>query len=245
MERDQDGMRRAPVFNVPGVVVALAATMVVIHGLLSWGLIDNDLVLLLFAFLPARELLDAPLAGIPSWMTEGAEWWSYVTYALLHADWVHLVINVFFMLAFGTFVARRLGAIRFLLLSAAGAAAGALTYLAMHAGDFAVLVGASAAVSAQMAGAARLMFARPGAFRQMGERDIRQLRAMSLREVLSNRSALAFILTWIGVNIVFGLTGIGTQGSQGQIAWEAHLGGFAAGLLLFTLFDRRSASAVF
>jgi membrane associated rhomboid family serine protease len=169
---------------------------------------------------------------------EGAKWWSFVTYALLHANWMHLAINVFFMLAFGSFLARRLGTVRFLALSAAGAAAGALTYLALHWGEIAVLVGASAAVSAQMAGAARLMFARPGALRHMGEREIRRLYALSLRDMFVNRNALSFILTWIGVNVVFGITGIGTQGQE-QVAWEAHLGGFAVGLLLFTLFDRR------
>ena len=171
-------------------------------------------------------------------MIEGAGWWTYVTYALLHADWMHLAINVFFMLAFGSFVARRLGPVPFLLLSAVGAAAGALAYGALHRGEFAVLVGASAAVSAQVAGAARLMFVRTGALRHMGEREIRQLRAMSLAEMFCSRPAITFIMTWIAVNILFGLTGIGTQGGEGQVAWEAHLGGFAAGLLLFTVFDR-------
>jgi membrane associated rhomboid family serine protease len=244
-EQDEAAPGHVPVFNVPNVVMALALTMAAIHGLMVWGPLDPHPILLLFAFLPTRELLDASLAHVPPWVSEGAKWWSYVTYALLHADWVHLAINVFFMLAFGTVVARRLGAVRFLLLSAAGAAAGALTYLVLHADEFAVLVGASAAVSAQMAGASRLMFARPGALRNMAERDIRSLPALSLREMLGNRSALAFIATWILANVVFGLTGIGTEDSQGQVAWEAHLGGFAAGLGLFTLFDRRNAPRVF
>jgi membrane associated rhomboid family serine protease len=197
-------------------------------------------IMLLFVFLPAREAYQSSLSAFPPWAAEGAQWWSYVTYGLLHADWMHLAINLFFMLAFGSFVARRLGPARFLLISAAGTAAGALAYQVVHAGEAAALVGASAAISAQMAAASRLMFAQPGALRHMGEREIRQLEPMSLREIFTNRSALWFILTWIGINVLFGITGIGSQGS-GEIAWEAHLGGFAVGLFLFPLFDRTEA----
>lgn len=243
MARDERGTPpgHVPVFNVPGVVLALALTMTAIHAFVAWGPVDAGTILVLFAFLPARGLLAASTGPFPAWVMEGAEWWSYVTYGLLHADWMHLAINVFFMLAFGGFLARRIGAGRFLLLSAAGSAAGALAYLAVHAGEIAVLVGASAAVSAQVAGTARLMFVRPGALRHMGEYEIRRLPAMSLREMSRNRLALSFILIWIGVNVVFGITGIGSQG-QGQVAWEAHLGGFAVGLLLFAMFDRNRAS---
>ncbi len=243
MAHDEKGaaLKGAPVFNVPGVVLALALMMVGIHASVAWGAVSAEEVMVLFAFLPARGFIDPSLTSYPAWVIEGAAWWTYVTYALLHADWMHLAINVFFMLAFGSFLARRLGPMPFLLLSAVGAAAGALVYSALHKGEFAVLVGASAAISAQVAGAARLMFARPGALRHMGEREIRQLRALSLAEMLASRPAVAFILTWIAVNILFGITGIGTQGGEGQVAWEAHLGGFAAGLLLFSLFDRSRA----
>ncbi|MDP9136878.1 MAG: rhomboid family intramembrane serine protease [Pseudomonadota bacterium] len=229
-------------FNVPGVVLALALTMTAVHAFTVWGPVDSEQIMVLFAFLPARGFLDSTLAPFPAWALEGAEWWTYVTYGLLHADWMHLALNVLFMLAFGSFVARRLGPLRFLLLSAAGAAAGAAAYLALHAGEIAVLIGASAAVSAQVAGAARLMFARAGALRHMREREIRNVRTLSLRETFRHRPALTFILAWLGINVIFGVTGIGTQG-QGQVAWEAHLGGFAVGLLLFGVFDRRSTPA--
>jgi membrane associated rhomboid family serine protease len=43
---------------------------------------------------------------------------------------------------------------------------------------------------------------------------------------------------WFGLNIVFGLPAIGAGlGASGAIAWEAHVGGFITGLLLFSLFD--------
>ena len=199
--------------------------------------------MVLFAFLPARGFLDSASTPFPAWALAGAEWWSYVTYGLLHADWMHLAINVFFMLAFGSYVARRLGPARFLLLSAVGTAAGAAAYLALHAGEIAVLVGASAAVGAggrrraPHVRAGRGLAAHEGARNPAGQnlersRDARPSPRADFHSHLDRRQ------------LPFGVTGIGTQG-QGQVAWEAHLGGFAVGLLLFAMFDRRSTAIKF
>ena len=48
---------------------------------------------------------------------------------------------------------------------------------------------------------------------------------------------LGFLAVWFGVNIIFGLgsISIGTDGAS--VAWQAHIGGFLAGLMLFSLFD--------
>ena len=48
---------------------------------------------------------------------------------------------------------------------------------------------------------------------------------------------------WIGINILFGATGLSITGGVANVAWEAHLGGFAAGLLAFGLFDPPAYSA--
>jgi membrane associated rhomboid family serine protease len=49
---------------------------------------------------------------------------------------------------------------------------------------------------------------------------------------------LAFLLVWFGANALFGWLGsVGMGGIQQAIAWEAHIGGFAFGLLAFAAFD--------
>jgi membrane associated rhomboid family serine protease len=49
---------------------------------------------------------------------------------------------------------------------------------------------------------------------------------------------LAFVAVWIGLNALFGLGTISFGSAPGQeIAWQAHIGGFFAGLLLFGAFD--------
>ena len=48
---------------------------------------------------------------------------------------------------------------------------------------------------------------------------------------------------WVAVNVVAGLTGLGA-GRLEVVAWQAHIGGYAAGLLLagpFDFFARRNA----
>jgi membrane associated rhomboid family serine protease len=54
---------------------------------------------------------------------------------------------------------------------------------------------------------------------------------------LRNPRALAFVLVWFGVNLLFGLTGGLGANVSGGIAWEAHIGGFLAGLIGFSMLD--------
>ena len=216
-------------FNVPGVVVSLIAAMVAVHLFRLYGPVSDDLLLYYFAFIPGRLGYDGAMNG--DLFDQGARYWSLLTYAFIHADWLHLAMNSFWMLAFGSLVARRLSTTGFLLLSGGGAVAGALAYYALHPGQSAVLVGASAAVSAQVAGAARYMFAWPQRIGWWEPELMRTGRPLSLAQTLGNRRSLTFVLIWLGLNFAFGITGFGTPEGNVLVAWEAHVGGFAAGLL--------------
>ena len=57
-----------------------------------------------------------------------------------------------------------------------------------------------------------------------------------LLPILSSQ-VIVFSLLWVGMNILFGLTGIGTMGETHAIAWQAHLGGYFVGLFLTGPFD--------
>ena len=116
--------------------------------------------LLSFAFIPARYDTSVVLGGaLPG---GGADVWTFVTYALIHADWTHLGVNAVWLLPFGSAVARRFGTLRFLAFFAVTAAAGAALHLATHAGEQFPMIGASAAISGTMAAAMRFAFQRGG-----------------------------------------------------------------------------------
>ena len=87
-----------------------------------------------------------------------------------------------------------------------------------------------------MAGASRFIFQPGGPMWGYQGALGRDLPALPLTELIRDRRVLAFVAIWFGINIVFGLVGGGSL-SEGEIAWDAHIGGFAAGLLLFGFFD--------
>src|SRR6185295_19302766 len=101
-----------------------------------------------------------PLTAYPGGV--GAAIWSFFTYAFLHAGFNHLLFNLLWLLAFGVPVARRFGAVRFLLFFLVAAAAGAAVHLAVHFGERDVVIGASASVSGAMGAAMRFAFQRGG-----------------------------------------------------------------------------------
>ncbi len=228
---------RQPVFNLPAVVSAIIAAIIAVHALSDFVLGQTGVVQLLlrFAFIPIRELSPELVEGLLP--TGGERLWTFVTYAFLHADWPHVLFNCLWIAAFGSPLAWRLGTSRFLLFSAAGAIAGAALHLALYPDSAAQLVGASAAISAHMAGAARFVFARGGPMWRPGGAPVYRQPAVSLGAALGNRRVLAFLGVWFGLNLIFGLTSAGGAIASGAIAWEAHIGGFLAGLLLFPAFD--------
>jgi membrane associated rhomboid family serine protease len=227
-----------PIFNVPRAV--LVASVVMIGVQVVRGLLPDEIditVLLTLAFIPARysgAALELP-GGYVTCVT------SFVTYMVVHGGWMHLLVNVLWMLAFGTAVARRIGTRGFFEFSILCGVAGALTHLVFHWGEMAPVVGASAAISGQMAGALRFVFF---AKRRPGERapDFLSAPLASIGDTLRDHRILAFLMFWLVLNAYFGLTAVWVGGSGGGIAWEAHIGGFLCGLLIFGFFDKTSTT---
>ncbi|CAA0098464.1 Uncharacterised protein [Starkeya nomas] len=230
--------RREPILNVPPVITVLAVVMLAIQVVRDWVSPEIGVeILALFAFIPAR--FD------PSVLAEGvlpggvaADIWTFVTYAFLHGGWTHVGLNLLWMLAFGTPVARRFGTVRFLLFFAATAAAGAGLHLLTHEGELVPMIGASAAVSGCMAAALRFMFAHEGhaVWRPDIVGNTVHYPAPPLIEAMRDRRVIGFVAVWFIINLAFGV-GAPAGIVDGSVAWEAHIGGFIVGLLLFPLFD--------
>ena len=227
-------------FNVPPVVAATIGALGLVHLVraLLLGPRADIQFLLLFAFIPARydpsQLTQGLVPG--GW---GADVWTFFTYALIHGDLTHLSLNAVWLLAFGSAVARRFGAWRSLAFFAITAAAGAGAHLLTHMGEFWPMVGASAAISGFMAAAIRFIFQAGGPLGALrGDREGSYSQpAAPLSVTLRDGRVLAFLAVWFGLNMLFGLGSISLSDGELSIAWEAHIGGFLAGLLLFPWFD--------
>ena len=226
-----------PIFTLPSTLTAYVLLLAVIHLRV---LLPPDLenwTVDVFGFIPRRydsTLLDIDFAG-----GEGAKVWTFVTYSLLHANLSHIVFNVLWLLPFGSALARRFGALRFFVFMAVTAAAGALAHLVTHEHAVAPMIGASASVSGTMAAAIRFAFVR-GSFLSFNRGDAEaaaRVPALSLTRALRDGRVLGFLGIWFGINIIFGLGSIAIGADGASVAWQAHIGGFLAGLLLFSLFD--------
>lgn len=228
-----------PILNVPRAVVLAAGVMIAVQ--VVRGLLPDEIditVLLSLAFIPARY--SGAAAELPGGYLTAVT--SFVTYMVVHGGWVHLLVNVLWMLAFGTAVARRIGTLGFFEFSILCGIAGALTHLVFHWGEMAPVVGASAAISGQMAGALRFIFF---AKREPGERipDFLHAPLADLSTTLRDHRIVGLLVFWLVLNAYFGLTSVSFGGAGDGIAWEAHIGGFLCGLLTFGFFDRTPALA--
>ena len=228
---------REPLLTLPGALTAYILLLAVIHLRVLLPPEWENWTIDVFGFIPKRY--DSTLLAIDFPGGAGARVWTFVTYSLLHANLSHLGFNVLWLLPFGSALVRRFGAVRFFLFMAVTAAGGALAHLVTHEHAVAPMIGASASVSGTMAAAIRFAFVQ-GSFLSFSRGDAdaaARVPALSLMRALRNPRVLGFLGVWFGVNIIFGVGSIAIGADGGSIAWQAHIGGFLAGLLLFSLFD--------
>lgn len=229
----QSQQTRQPIFNVPAVVLAILLACAAVHvarQVLSSS--DNNWWTAALAFIPARYgplYEDLPGGGI-------ARFTSVLTHLFVHGDFTHLAVNGAWLLAFGTPVARRTRVAGFLGLFALCGAAGALLYLAFHGLEVTLLIGASGAISGLMGAAFRFLYngldEGPRGFADA----TRFAPLSSLGQTLRDRRVMTSVVIWSVLNVLLALGAAGLT-DAGGIAWEAHIGGFFAGLFLYGWFD--------
>lgn len=218
---------REPVFNVPGVVLAIIGICAAVYLVQTYLLDDRQNGVLLYdaAFIPALYTGQY-----------GFDWFMLTrpfTYAFLHGGFAHIAVNMVWLAAFGPPLANRFGTLRFALFFAATGLAGAALFWAIHPYMEAPLVGASGAISGMMGAAARFGFQMD---RSSGSSAFAG-QPLPFADVLRSRSVMTFLAVWMVINLVTGLVGLGVEGTD-QIAWEAHIGGFLIGFFAVRLFDR-------
>ena len=243
---------RERALNLPGAVVGVLVALTAVHAVRMLVLSDEtdvDLILALsavparwtVALDPARAAEVVAAAGragalAAHVLADGPHAWTAVTYAFLHGSWAHLVVNSVWLAAFGAPVATRLGPARFLVLALACALGGAGAHALMHPLSVVPMLGASAVASGLMGAAARFVFTPARAPGWPGE-PARRPPLEPLSALLSNRRAALFLGLWFATNLAFGVLAAPLGVVEAGIAWEAHIGGFLAGLFLMPALD--------
>ena len=216
----------APRYSAPFVTVGLIVinTLVFIYQWrldpfsLEYLFAQNGVVPLRFAeFVAGRASAGA---AIPPMLTS----------MFLHGGFLHLLGNMWFLWIFGDNVEDQLGHFRYLFFYLACGLVASMAHIFANLPSQIPSVGASGAIAGVMAG---YMLLFPGA---------RVLTLVPFFLIFTvELPAVVILLYWIVIQVVSGLTTLGTAValSQGGVAWWAHVGGFLAGLALVKIMGRR------
>jgi len=188
--------------NIIVAFTAIAWIVAVVLGL-------NERAAYVLGFVPARfSGFALPFAAAPAWLTP-------LTATLVHSNLIHLGFNLLILLWCGTQVERVLGATGLIVLYVAGAYAATAAQWGVDPLASVPMIGASGAISAVM-GAFAMSFGRAKPFTS----NLMVNRWINVAWLLVAWTVLQAMMGWLG-------------NQQGYLlATPAHVGGFAAGLLL-------------
>jgi membrane associated rhomboid family serine protease len=161
---------------------------------------------------------------VPSDVREGpAAAVTLLTSTFLHVGWFHLLSNLLYLGVFGLPVERRVGAVRFLAIYAASGLIGSAAYLIAQPTSTTPAVGASGAIAGVIA-AHLVLF--PGA-------TLGSLAPVLFLRMVESTPALLLLLLWLATQVFSSVASLTTTTG---IAWWAHFGGFATGIVLAPMF---------
>lgn len=212
--RDTIRTRRFPVVTVAIIVANLVVFLFSIT--LSPGELQRFVTV--FGIVPALQIqmfLQAPLA-LDTWIP-------VVTSMFLHGGWFHVLGNMLYLWVFGDNVEDVLGRGRFLLFYLLAGFAGGLAHIVSAPGSLIPTIGASGAVAGVL-GAYFITF--PSS-------RILALVPILIFITFVRVPAVLFLFLWIGLQLLYGVLAV--TGPANMVAWWAHVGGFAAGMLLMKI----------
>ncbi len=164
--------------------------------------------------------------GVACLMDPGRQTPHVLTSMFLHGSWMHLLGNMWFLWLFGNNVEDAMTRGRFVVFYLACGLAAALLQVVANPASMIPMVGASGAISGVM-GAYLLLFPR-----------VRVMTLVVLGFFITRTALPAWVMLgyWAFIQFASGLTRVNVEG--GGVAFWAHVGGFAAGLVLAAAFRR-------
>src|SRR5215813_4389472 len=193
--------------------------------IVTWGLIVLNILIFLaeIGIVPVSDGMLTRLALMPATFLGNSvapnllgPVSSLFTYMFLHADWGHLFGNMIFLWVFGDDVEEALGRLRFLIFYLASGALAALAYIASDINSDIPLIGASGAIAGVVVAYVML---RPCA------------RVTVLVTIIPVRLSAYWV---IGAFVLMQVISL-ESASASEVAYWCHIGGMAAGALLFPL----------
>jgi len=153
------------------------------------------------------------------------------SYMFLHGGWLHVISNMWALWLFGDNVEDKMGAGRFFLFYILMGIVAGLVHVMADSGSNLPTIGASGAISGIM-GAYFIMFPKA---------KIVTLVPLFIIPFFIEIPAMIYLAFWL-ISQVYSAVMTGNTGDVGNIAWWAHIGGFAAGIVFHGFFFRKYQS---
>jgi membrane associated rhomboid family serine protease len=181
--------------------------------------------LMSYAMVPARVTHLLGVAHVPVQVALQP----LLTSMFLHAGWLHLIGNMWFLWVFGDNVEDRLGHISYLFFYLVCGIGAGLAHLVMNLGSAVPSLGASGAISGVL-GAYIVLYPRA-----------RVLTLMPLIIFWFTLEIPAFVVLgyWFLIQFFSGVAAVGVR-DAGGVAWWAHIGGFVLGVILVKIWPQRA-----
>ena len=197
------------IIKTPWATYTIVAANVLIHFLVTWNtnFVISDSIARTFGFDPASF---GTLSAVPT----------LVTSMFLHGDLLHLFGNMVFLLVFGRKVETQLERLNFIALYFVTGITAAMTHTLMEPGSYVPLIGASGAISGVLGA---FFIYNPGARITL---ILDPVLIYFLRRLTIRLPAWVFLAIWSFLQISMGL-----KPQASNVAFWAHVGGFAAGVL--------------
>jgi membrane associated rhomboid family serine protease len=201
--------------------------------LVTVGIIVLNVLVFGFEFLLPVDVLEGLVEtwGLTPYRLAGLEPLAFVTVftsMFLHSGVAHLLGNMLYLWIFGDNIEAAMGSARFIifyLLCGVGAALGQTLVSPL---STIPMVGASGAISGIMGGYL-LLYPRA---------EVETLVFLGYFIRLIRLPTTVVLGSWIVMQLFSGVLSLGMQ-AAGGVAWFAHIGGFAVGIVLVSLFRRR------
>jgi membrane associated rhomboid family serine protease len=182
-----------------------------------------------FGAIPWEITHRAELPGLaPGFQTGWPSGITLVSSMFLHGGILHLAGNMLYLWIFGDNIEGLTGHVRFLFFYLICGLAAALTHILFEPNSTVPMIGASGAISGVL-GAYLLRFPRA---------RVHVLVILFLFIRIVRVPALVVLGFWFIIQVFNGIGSFGIQ-AKGGVAWFAHIGGFAVGMLMITLFNKK------
>jgi rhomboid family protein len=167
--------------------------------------------------------------AIPQFPGPTPIWLTILTSMFMHGGWMHILGNMLYLWIFGDNIEDNFGHARFLIFYFACGVAASFSQILVDPDSIIPSLGASGAIAGVL-GAYLIMFPR---------NRVRTLIPLGFLWTTFELPAIVVLGFWIVIQVFSQYTATFLHAAEGGVAYMAHIGGFATGLVLCLLFRRR------